>query len=155
MNHKCNKHQSCVMYFKLTAIILSCLVFWTNAQSAPKAEYWKLDDVVNYFSNGSINVNSLSAMFSDLTKRATGEMDRLYHQLEGVLEQAPVATKLDPSVINENCTCYCRCPHSHGSVSTKVVNNIKDKVMDLKSKFENVRQSIIDKFHVQTKSPVN
>uniref|UniRef100_A0A1B6GY12 Uncharacterized protein n=1 Tax=Cuerna arida TaxID=1464854 RepID=A0A1B6GY12_9HEMI len=154
MNHACDKHQSGVMYFTLTAIILSCSVFCTNTQSAPKAEYWKLDDVVKSFSNGSVNVNSLSDIFYDLTKRATGEIDKLYHQLEGVLGQAPVATRLDPAVINENCTCYCHCPHDHGPVRTKVMNNIKDRVMEFKNKLQNVRQSIRDKFHVQEKSPV-
>uniref|UniRef100_A0A1B6KII9 Uncharacterized protein n=1 Tax=Graphocephala atropunctata TaxID=36148 RepID=A0A1B6KII9_9HEMI len=142
------------MYFILLPLLFSCFVFSANAQSASAragvgaADYWKLDDVLEFVSNGSVNGNSLSSLFTDLTQRATGEVDRLYHQLEGVLRQTPVATRLDPAALNANCTCYCRCPRD--TASSRVIDDIKGKVMDLKKRFEYVGQSIKQKIYDMT-----
>ncbi|XP_054270020.1 uncharacterized protein LOC128991289 isoform X1 [Macrosteles quadrilineatus] len=101
-----------------------------------------------------VKTKPIPTLVSDLTQKMTGEFDKMYHQLEGVLGQLKegwgtreVEAQLDPETLSR-CSCYCRCPHDTGE--SKVVSEVKNSVQELKKKLENLGRSFKDKIHLMT-----
>lgn len=109
---------------------------------------------ISTFFGDAKNIITSAYTYIELTKRAAAEFNSTYHQLENALntfqskDSVGVAHEIYNETTFKDCKCYCKCPHpSLLNVNPKTVDEMKNKIIDLRTKLFKVGKLLRSKIH--------